>query len=244
MSQAVPPAVPVLLSFVAGYIDSCTFLALFGLFVAQVTGSFVFAGLQLVTPNRFAVVNVVAIPAFFLGGVATTVMVRTAERHGRQALPAALALEGLLLTGLLVAWRVGSPLRGPNTLADLCASLLGLSAMGVQSALVRLLLEGAPSTNVMTTNTTQLAIDATEFMLAWWPRHAAPADATAIAEYAALKQKLSRLWPVMLGFFLGTLAGAIAYAWFDLWCVGLAIAIVAGLAGWATALSRQGISRS
>src|SRR5215831_17541647 len=36
-----PPAlVPPLLSFAAGFIDSFTVLALFGLFVAQVTGSF------------------------------------------------------------------------------------------------------------------------------------------------------------------------------------------------------------
>ena len=36
-----PRLVPATLSFVAGYVDSYTFLALFGLFVAQVTGSFV-----------------------------------------------------------------------------------------------------------------------------------------------------------------------------------------------------------
>ncbi|TMJ70268.1 MAG: DUF1275 domain-containing protein [Alphaproteobacteria bacterium] len=36
-----PTIVPPLLSFTAGFIDSFTVLALFGLFVAQVTGSFV-----------------------------------------------------------------------------------------------------------------------------------------------------------------------------------------------------------
>ena len=38
-----PRPVPPLLSFVAGYVDSITFLALFGFFAAQVTGSFVVA---------------------------------------------------------------------------------------------------------------------------------------------------------------------------------------------------------
>ena len=44
-----PRTVPFLLSFVAGYVDSYTYLALFGLFAAQVTGSFVIAGAELVT---------------------------------------------------------------------------------------------------------------------------------------------------------------------------------------------------
>ena len=42
-----PKAMPMLLSFVAGYVDSYTYLALFGLFAAQVTGSFVIAGAEL-----------------------------------------------------------------------------------------------------------------------------------------------------------------------------------------------------
>jgi hypothetical protein len=43
-----PTIVPALLSFVAGYVDSYTYLALFGLFAAQVTGSFVIAGAELI----------------------------------------------------------------------------------------------------------------------------------------------------------------------------------------------------
>ena len=41
LRRARPPAiVPPLLSFTAGFIDSFTVLALFGLFVAQLTGSY------------------------------------------------------------------------------------------------------------------------------------------------------------------------------------------------------------
>ena len=39
LRRRVPAIVPLLLSFTAGFIDSFTVLALFGLFVAQVTGS-------------------------------------------------------------------------------------------------------------------------------------------------------------------------------------------------------------
>src|SRR3982074_862243 len=88
-----PARMPVLLSFLAGYTDSCTFLALFGLFVAQVTGSFVLAGTQIVTHDKGAMLKLLAIPVFFLAGVVTTIMVRIARRRDRPALPATLTLE-------------------------------------------------------------------------------------------------------------------------------------------------------
>lgn len=71
MPRCVPAAIPPFLSFVAGYVDSCTFLALFGGFVAQVTGSFVLAGVQLVMPHPGIVIKVVGIPVFFLAGIVT-----------------------------------------------------------------------------------------------------------------------------------------------------------------------------
>ena len=37
---------------------------------------------------------------------------------------------------------------------------------------------------------------------------------------------MDQAWEVLLSFFLGTLAGAAAYVWFDLWCVLLPIAII------------------
>ena len=45
---AIPRPIPVLLSVVAGYVDSCTYLGLFGVFVAQATGSFVLAGTRFI----------------------------------------------------------------------------------------------------------------------------------------------------------------------------------------------------
>jgi uncharacterized membrane protein YoaK (UPF0700 family) len=232
--ETLPPPVPALLSFVAGYVDSCTFLALFGLYVAQLTGSFVLAGTETVVHDSGAAIKLLAIPVFGLAGVLTTVMVR--RSHGRTALPAILALEAALLVGLFVSWRVGAPLTGRGDPAVLCASLCGLSAMGVQSALVRLVMSGAPSTNVMTSNTTQLAIDATDLLLAWRARRRAPADAAHAAEHARARDRFNRLWPVVLGFLAGTIAGALAYARFDLWCILAAIGLAFALAVWARAI--------
>jgi uncharacterized membrane protein YoaK (UPF0700 family) len=220
------------------------FLALFGLFVAQVTGSFVLTGVQFVTHGSAVGVRVVGIPAFFLAGIVTTVMVRRAERRGQDALPAGLALEALLLTSLLVTWLAVRPLRDPNAPADLLVGLLGIFAMGVQSTLVRLLVQGSPSTSVMTTNTSQLAIDITEFVLACWRCGGVPADKKAAGEYVEIKRRLNKLWPIMLGFLVGTLAGAVAYVRLGLWCVVLAIAIVGALSVWAIKHSRESLPRT
>ena len=231
--ETLPRPVPALLSFIAGYVDSCTFLALFGLYVAQLTGSFVLVGTETVVHDSGAAIKLLAIPVFGLAGAVTTVLVR--RSRGRAALPATLALEAALLIGLFVSWRVGAPLTGRGDPAVLLASLCGLSAMGVQSALVRLLVKGCPSTNVMTTNTTLFAVDATDLVIAWRAHRRAPGDAAAAAAYApspgigsrSCGRSCSGSWsarsaarPPMRGSICGALL--------------LAIGVVVALAAWAS----------
>ena len=170
----VPAAVPPLLSFAAGFIDSCTVLALFGLFVAQVTGSFVLAAVAFVTHEQGAATKVLAIPVFLLAAAATTVLAVIAERRGRAAIAWALGLECAVLSAFVIAVLIGTPARDPNAVVIVLASLLALFAMGAQSATVRLMTRNVASTNVMTTNTTQIAIDATELLLAWQARRRRP----------------------------------------------------------------------
>ena len=231
--ETLPRVVPALLSFIAGYVDSCTFLALFGLYVAQLTGSFVLVGTETVVHDAGAAIKLFAIPTFGLAGAATTVLVR--RSRARAALPATLALEAALLVGLLVSWRVGAPLTGRGDPAVIAASLCGLSAMGVQSALVRLLIKSCPSTNVMTTNTTLFCVEAADLVLAWRARRRAPGDAAAAAAYAQVRERFALRWPIVLGFVAGTAGGALAYARLDLWCLLLVIAVVSALALWARA---------
>jgi len=158
----IPRIVPALLSFTAGFVDACTFLALFGLFVAQVTGSFVVVGAEFVTHDEGVLIKVLAIPVFFGAGLATTIFAEVLRRRGRAALAWTLVVECVLLTAFLVLGLVAPFRHDPNAPPTIAAALLGLSAMGVQSAAVRLLMPGVASTNVMTTNTTLFAIDAGE----------------------------------------------------------------------------------
>src|SRR6516165_507914 len=57
------------LSFVAGYVDSSTFLALLGFFVAQLTGSFVTVEAQIAQHQQGILLTIFAIPTFLLAGI-------------------------------------------------------------------------------------------------------------------------------------------------------------------------------
>jgi len=109
------------------------------------------------------------------------------------------------------------------------AALLGLAAMGVQSAMVRLLMSGVASTNVMTTNTTQLAIDCTLVLLASWRRKFRGVASPAVR---AARERLSGTLPIAVGFLLGTAAGALAYAIAEFMTLLVPVGICYALLGW------------
>jgi uncharacterized membrane protein YoaK (UPF0700 family) len=235
--QRIPAIVPPLLSFIAGFIDSCTVLVLFGLFVAQVTGSFVLAAVTFVTDEQGALIKILAIPVFLLAAMVATVLSVLTERGNRSALAWALGLECSVLTGFLFALLFGAPHSDPNAVGTVVASLLGLFAMGMQSATVRLLMKNVASTNVMTTNTTQIAIDATEFLFARHAKRKSPTDAS-LAAYDAVRARLAGLFPIVLGFLVGTGAGTLAFVTTGLWGLLLPLAIIYAVFAWA--LFQQG----
>jgi uncharacterized membrane protein YoaK (UPF0700 family) len=216
--------VPVLLAFVGGAMDACTFFALFGLFVAQLTGSFITIGIQLVSYERAPVIHLLALPLFFLAGVATVVLARA---FARRALALALAVETVLLAVFMVIGLEAAPFAHADAPSALLASSLGLAAMGVQSATVRLMLPGVGSTNVMTVNATQLAMDVTQWLIAAFRSSDAAAKAAAARGIAALA-------PMMAGFFAGTVFGAIGFTRAGFWSLLPLIAVLAGLVWWAS----------
>ena len=229
---AIPRPIPVQLSVVAGYVDSCTYLGLFGVFVAQATGSFVLAGTLFIKSEPGLLAKLFAIPFFFFAGMAVTVLVHSMRGRPRASLAWSLVIECLLLIGLLVLSWVGAPFSGPDTAGAIIALLFGMAAMGVQSALVRLLMRGVASTNVMTTNTTLLAINAAEILLGWIESRKVGSTGSLNPNYAQAHNEFAALLPLGLGFFVGTALGAIAYINFGLPCVLLAIFPIGSLAMW------------
>jgi uncharacterized membrane protein YoaK (UPF0700 family) len=229
--------IPFILSLVAGYVDSCIYLGLFGAFVAQLTGSLVFAGTEFVKSETGALAKLLAIPFFFLTGMGVTVLVHSMRERPRTALAWSLLVECILLIGLLASCLIGMPFRGLDTPSTTVALLFGVAAMGAQSALVRLLMRGVASTNVMTTNTTLLAINTAELILGWIERHKTDPSGSSNARYAQARREIAALLPLGLGFLTGTALGAIAYISVGLPCIFLPILPVGGLALWYTRTS-------
>jgi uncharacterized membrane protein YoaK (UPF0700 family) len=226
-----PAPLPVLLAAVAGAVDATTFLALFGLFVAQATGSFVIVGVQIVTRDPTSLIRVLAIPLFFVAGVAAGFLA-TAQRRAPIALALSLGLEAALLLGYMLTGLLAGPFTSGKPPATL-AAIFGLLAMGVQSAAVRLTLRGVPSTNVMTTNTTQLAIDVTQWLIASRRASEPMGNATARALRDAAATKIAVLAPIMGAFLFGCAAGGVGFVVLGFWCLLPPLLSLLAVIGWA-----------
>jgi uncharacterized membrane protein YoaK (UPF0700 family) len=227
-----PRWVPALLSFVAGYVDVYTFLALFGLFVAQVTGSFVTAGAELITHDIGITGKAMAIAAFLVAAALTAGLIGLLHMRRRNALSWMLAFETLQLA-LFAALLLGGP--AVESAADwhgIVAGVFGAMAMGTQSVIVRLLMRGVPQTNVMTSNMTQLGIETTALIVAW-RRHARdPNDQDNARELIAVRTRLGIVLAIAIGFVLGAAFGAVAYAKTGLPGAPLAVVLVGALTLW------------
>jgi uncharacterized membrane protein YoaK (UPF0700 family) len=228
-----PLSMPVLLSFVAGYVDSYTYLGLFGLFVAQVTGSFVIAGAEFVTHDFGIAGKLLAIVAFLLAAAATAALIALTRDAGRATLPRMLGLEALLLALFAAVVVFGPPIKDARDWHGIAAGLFAAMAMGAQSVLVRLLMKDIPQTNVMTGNITQLGIVITDIVMARRRFARSRHDAAAIAEFEKVRERLLTVLSIALGFMAGAASGALAFATTGLRGALIAVGIVAAMALWA-----------
>jgi uncharacterized membrane protein YoaK (UPF0700 family) len=149
-----------LLAFIAGAVDTFSFLALSGLFAAHVTGNFVLLGATLVLGRPAGVWSkVLAVPLFAVGVWVASIGGAALQRRHRRLLPWLLGAEFvLLLAALGVAMAYGPFANADSPIALLLGSLLIL-AMGTQAALGPLAAPQEPPTTVMTTTLTRLVID-------------------------------------------------------------------------------------
>jgi uncharacterized membrane protein YoaK (UPF0700 family) len=205
------------MGFLAGYVDTLGFVALFGLFTAHVTGNFVLIAAALADPAQTpSLLKLLAFPAFILGVAAARLLVAGCERRGAPATRPVYLLQLVLLTGFMACGMLAEPVGASATFSAgplaMAAGLLGAAAMGAHSAASKLLLANLAPTSMMTGNVTQLVIDSVD-------RLRGAADAATRARCAKF------FWPV-LAFALGCAAAAFAYLAFGFVALAVPVAIL------------------
>lgn len=201
------------MGFLAGYVDTLGFIALFGLFTAHVTGNFVLIAVSLADPAQTpSLLKLLAFPAFILGVAAARLLVAGCERRGQPATRPVYVLQLMLLLGFMVCGMLAEPVGRHVGVLAMTAGLLGAAAMGAHSAASKLLLNNLAPTSMMTGNVTQLVIDTVD-------RLRGAADAATKARCAKF------FWPV-LAFALGCGAAAFAFLAFGFVALILPVAIL------------------
>lgn len=204
------------LGFLAGYVDTLGFLALYGLFTAHVTGNFILIGAALADPSHSSILlKFLAFPAFIAGVALARVLIAAAVQRQGPALALALGLQLLLLAGFMACGMAAAPISAEATPLAMAAGLLGAAAMGAHSATSRLLLAELAPTSMMTGNVTQIVIDTVDLLRGT----AAPGAGARCGKF---------FWPI-LGFGIGGIAAAFAYLAAGFVVLTVPLAILAGL---------------
>jgi uncharacterized membrane protein YoaK (UPF0700 family) len=203
-------ALPFLLSFTGGYVDTAGFLALGGLFTAHVTGNFVTLGAALISGTSGIIAKLLALPVFCLTIFLLRYVTRLTATVEDRSLRLMLILKLLfLIAAAVMAIRLG-PFANPDGLPLVATGMLLVIAMAIQNAVHRIHLASAPPTTLMTGTTTQMMIDLADL-----------AQGTPVDAAAPVKARLSKMALAVASFALGCGLAALAYVLVGIWCFAL-----------------------
>jgi uncharacterized membrane protein YoaK (UPF0700 family) len=199
-------ALPLVLSFNAGYVDTAGFLALQGLFTAHVTGNFVTLGASLALGTSGAVAKLLALPVFCAVVIAARLLGTLLSNRSIAAFETLLGLKVLfLIAGASLAIRFGPFHDGDGWQAILTGMVL-VAAMAIQNAVHRVHLGSAPPSTLMTGTTTQIMIDLADKLY------------KRAGESAQSPSRLVRMSTNVLVFACGCGAAALFFTRFGVWC--------------------------
>jgi len=204
------------LAFTAGFVDTCGFIALFGLFTAHVTGNFVLIGATAAGQGHGLVARLIALPVF----VAVVALVHATTRwSGARSARPLLVIEAMLLAVFAVIGLAASPIHSSDQPLALLAGMAGVAAMAVQNAASRGVFAGLAPTTVMTGNVTQLTIDLVDLAAGATPDNR-----------QALLARIHRTWPPLALFTVGCAAGAVSFITVGFSCLAAPILVILALA--------------
>lgn len=210
-----------ILAAIAGFVDTLSFVALFGLFTAHVTGNFVLIGAGVAGFGRGVLLKLIVFPAFVAGVVLSSLLVRSLSgRHARQGARVLHAVQAVLMFGFCLAGVWATPVTTPDSLPAMVAGIVGALAMGVQNAHPKLVNRpGVPNT-VMTGNVTQAILDVVDMLSA----------GTDESVRAAARTRFAKMMPAIVAFAAGAVSGAMGMRYVGFWALLVPACALVGLA--------------
>lgn len=150
---------PAILAASGGAIDTISFITLFGLFTAHVTGNLVVAGAALADNIEGIFTKLAAIPVFMLTVAIATLIIQSRKTYTPGLLAGVLCAEMVFLGLFTLCGYLYSPFSGAGDVHVFITGMFGIMAMGIRNAASRLLLSSTSPSTMMTGNVTQLTID-------------------------------------------------------------------------------------
>lgn len=207
---------PAVLSAIAGMVDVISFISL-RLFTAHVTGNLVVIAALLARGGPSNPAQILAVPVFILAVAGLWLIAKRLGQSGPALARPLLLVQFLLLAGVLTIAVTAHPAARPNGLMAVITSLIAVSAMACQFALLRLAVPGAPTTAVMTGNLTKTTLSLLDTL----------SGSASVTESA--RMQLKKTVQLVVGFFAGCLLGAAGFLKMGEWAWLLPV-VLAGVA--------------
>ncbi|MDN3656064.1 YoaK family protein [Ferruginibacter paludis] len=192
------------LSFVAGFIDTSGFIALFGLFTSHVTGNLVLAGASFFDHNNAGNLSekLVMLPVFIAGVVFTCYLIQ----YRKATLSNLIFTEAILISCFSIGGSIccGKTDTPSSTVISLTASF-AIIGMAIQNTYMRKLLNQYTPNTVMTGNFTQFSIDLFNLSVYFLKKDQQPDKDAIQPVYNSFKKVVIVLSGFLIGCFLGAL---------------------------------------
>ena len=188
------------LAFIAGFLEACGLIALFGLFIGHVTANIAVLGMAIATHVPGSVPKLLALPFFMAVVALTRVGVHPLRVWGYDTARLIMALKLVLLLAFVTAGLHYGPFTDSLAWSTMLTAALGVATLAVQNTGMRLIWRTRPSTTVMTLNLTQLVLDGVVILRE-------PKGATA----QEARERLALVAPTLGGFLVGAAAGGLGY---------------------------------
>jgi uncharacterized membrane protein YoaK (UPF0700 family) len=206
-------------------VDTASFVALFGLFTAHVTGNFVVIGASLVHSGPGIVAKLLALPVFILTVAAVRMLTIGLRARKRAVVRTLLSLEAVFLTSFLAAGVTLGPFSDADAPIAVLTGMAAAVAMALQNAAMRDSLGHVHPTTMMTGNITQMVLDLIDL---WW-------GVGDPQERAIMRRRARRLLFSLAAFTVGCVLAAIGVMFVGFWCLVLPLALTVLMAAAAEA---------